>query len=485
MALVKCPECGHDVSNTAKRCPNCGFKLPKPQKSLEEKKKARLLTVILVISGIILASAAVGGFLGYKYYLRPMNIYKDAVAYEEAGNYDAAIENYSSIEDFKDSSDRIRGCIYRKGTAFLNEGAYEEAKEIFEDLGNYSDSENLSKECDYRKAENLLDEADYDGAISLFSSISDYADSEEMIKECKYRAIIDKYGDIKLYDVKSTLAAEYIAAMNELGDYKDCATLLKTKEKQSGDAFYKTGKYREAIKWYERCSDYEDSHSLMVDSYKKLAESEISLGKYEGAINLYNEMTEKGFEEAEVLKNELYASLYAQGSEAFSNGNLSLARSMFSLLKTYEYKDSAEQYDKVLQREEELKAAAKKEAEAKAKKEAEAKAKKDAETKAKNDAFAAIAGTWNRGKIMIKISGNKWGYYVDQDSWNTFKSFGLDDTIKYDSGVYYFYEDFWGKTYAGVLDGDTLTLTLYQDHNTDRPEMHYTGTYTHTSTSIN
>ena len=25
MALIKCPECGHDVSSEAKNCPNCGY----------------------------------------------------------------------------------------------------------------------------------------------------------------------------------------------------------------------------------------------------------------------------------------------------------------------------------------------------------------------------------------------------------------------------------------------------------------------------
>jgi endogenous inhibitor of DNA gyrase (YacG/DUF329 family) len=28
MALVKCPECGKDVSTTAKKCPHCGFVPP-------------------------------------------------------------------------------------------------------------------------------------------------------------------------------------------------------------------------------------------------------------------------------------------------------------------------------------------------------------------------------------------------------------------------------------------------------------------------
>ena len=28
MALIKCPECGHDVSDLAFKCPNCGYPMP-------------------------------------------------------------------------------------------------------------------------------------------------------------------------------------------------------------------------------------------------------------------------------------------------------------------------------------------------------------------------------------------------------------------------------------------------------------------------
>ena len=29
MALINCPECGKDVSDTAKTCPNCGYSVQK------------------------------------------------------------------------------------------------------------------------------------------------------------------------------------------------------------------------------------------------------------------------------------------------------------------------------------------------------------------------------------------------------------------------------------------------------------------------
>lgn len=34
MAIVKCPECGHEVSDTATKCPSCGKVLRKPKRSI-------------------------------------------------------------------------------------------------------------------------------------------------------------------------------------------------------------------------------------------------------------------------------------------------------------------------------------------------------------------------------------------------------------------------------------------------------------------
>ena len=32
MALIKCPECGKDISNTSEKCIHCGFPIEKPKK---------------------------------------------------------------------------------------------------------------------------------------------------------------------------------------------------------------------------------------------------------------------------------------------------------------------------------------------------------------------------------------------------------------------------------------------------------------------
>lgn len=45
MSMIKCPECGKEISDTADKCPNCGFQI--------KKKKPVWLIIIAVICGLI------------------------------------------------------------------------------------------------------------------------------------------------------------------------------------------------------------------------------------------------------------------------------------------------------------------------------------------------------------------------------------------------------------------------------------------------
>lgn len=58
MALIKCPECGKEVSDTVKECPNCGFKLKKDFIQLH-KKLICIIALILILGagGIIYISS--------------------------------------------------------------------------------------------------------------------------------------------------------------------------------------------------------------------------------------------------------------------------------------------------------------------------------------------------------------------------------------------------------------------------------------------
>ena len=76
MALIRCPECSHEVSDTAATCPNCGYaisemkpfekkttNLSTPYLSKEDKKKAILEIIgglVLVIFGIPFVTVVIG-----------------------------------------------------------------------------------------------------------------------------------------------------------------------------------------------------------------------------------------------------------------------------------------------------------------------------------------------------------------------------------------------------------------------------------------
>ena len=49
MALIKCPECGKEISDTVKTCPNCGYK--KSKKEISKKKLIIIIILLIVIIG--------------------------------------------------------------------------------------------------------------------------------------------------------------------------------------------------------------------------------------------------------------------------------------------------------------------------------------------------------------------------------------------------------------------------------------------------
>ena len=44
MALIKCPECGKEISSETKNCPNCGC----PIKKDDNKKKSKMLAAVIL-----------------------------------------------------------------------------------------------------------------------------------------------------------------------------------------------------------------------------------------------------------------------------------------------------------------------------------------------------------------------------------------------------------------------------------------------------
>ena len=62
MALINCPECGKEISDEAKTCPNCGKPLKKPKEKKKVNKKA------VIICAVIMSIMVIGGSIGFSFY---------------------------------------------------------------------------------------------------------------------------------------------------------------------------------------------------------------------------------------------------------------------------------------------------------------------------------------------------------------------------------------------------------------------------------
>lgn len=54
MAIIKCEECGKDMSDTLRRCPHCGAKQKKQGKKMKSKSKKKLIGAIASLFIILL-----------------------------------------------------------------------------------------------------------------------------------------------------------------------------------------------------------------------------------------------------------------------------------------------------------------------------------------------------------------------------------------------------------------------------------------------
>ena len=62
MALIKCKECGKELSDQAESCPNCGYKLKEveiPKVIVEKSNTSRTGTILCIVGGSLLLGFAI------------------------------------------------------------------------------------------------------------------------------------------------------------------------------------------------------------------------------------------------------------------------------------------------------------------------------------------------------------------------------------------------------------------------------------------
>ncbi len=114
MALIKCSECGHDVSDKASACPNCGFPFTESipsQDTVIEESKGKHRTILWPVIVLLLCLLAAGGYYVYTRMSKKENVQieeKPAVADDKdsvvvlSAAFIKAIEKYDQFSIFSE-----------------------------------------------------------------------------------------------------------------------------------------------------------------------------------------------------------------------------------------------------------------------------------------------------------------------------------------------------------------------------------------------
>lgn len=209
MALIRCPECGKEISDKVTACPHCGYPLaaeaapaPEIEKSRDEEPeksspdepeapiKKRVTKKIAVIVSCICVVLVVGGILAFVL-TGNLRAYKAAEKLYDAKDYPAAATAFQELGEYQDAPERYQECQYQLAGEHLTEQEYEKASSIYKELGDYKDSAEQYSRSQYALASAYFDEEQYEKAGEIFAALGDYQDSADLAASCELAQTID------------------------------------------------------------------------------------------------------------------------------------------------------------------------------------------------------------------------------------------------------------------------------------------------------
>lgn len=178
------------------------------KKETKQKKKKRY---IIGIGGVLCLVVVLA--LLYVKVIVPTSQYNDAVELVKQGNYQAAIDGFEALGDYKNSADMVFDTKYKWAEKLLADKAYDEAYDKFKEIESYSDAANRMNDVRYAEAEGCLESKDFEKAIELFETLGDYNDAQTRVKEANYLWAEESFEQGQL--------EEALTYFNAAGNYRD------------------------------------------------------------------------------------------------------------------------------------------------------------------------------------------------------------------------------------------------------------------------
>lgn len=253
---------------------------------------------LLKTASIIICTSVIVFFLVKNYVIPPITAnlqYNRAVSLMNAENYPGAISVFKSLNDYKDSNEKIEACtiaikdqLYEEAISLYREEKYTEAIPVFQSLDGYKDSFEQIQLCEtgikdqkYDSAFTLYSNGNYEQAIAKFQELNGYKDSLVQIEICQ-TAIKDQKYDEALILYSSGNYEDAIAAFQALNGYKDsrvqieaCRTGIKDQEYDAAIALYTAGDFLSAYPALIALKGYKDSAEKANSIYREYKISEL------------------------------------------------------------------------------------------------------------------------------------------------------------------------------------------------------------------
>lgn len=295
MALIKCSECGKDISDKAHSCPNCGNPTNDLLKS-PEKNKTKMETSQRKQGGLDkqkLKDAA-------KKYFTKKNI--SIIAGIVAVLIIGTMATYAIAGEKIDIS---------HANQLISQQKYDKALKKLEKYKDKEDVKNTYSQCKYDYAKQLYTNEDYSSAESLFNELSYYKDSVTLREECTF--MNSNNGEF-LKDFASGLEARWNAVLKEEGKENTVELLI-----------YFINLELDKVKKYKE-TDFDDE-----DFNKYVHDYIISLENSLNALGYYN----VDFEEYYDLWNKSYSSRSLCISYFLKNYNVKIDKKHDETIKTF------------------------------------------------------------------------------------------------------------------------------------------------------